>query len=798
MINKLDITKFGVYENYKWGEHFNQKPEGEFGARNIIYGRNYSGKTTLSRIFRCLEKRQHHSDFKDGEYCVTFNGEEEISNLTLSDNPLKIRVYNSDFKKDNLNFLYDDDRGIMPFTILGEENVVAKEKIEQEEVTLEEIRMELGGIDSGGVRKRFYDTKRNLSDLEDDLKKMLKEKASEIRNNSLLFAVGKKRKYDIRDIESELPTAEVLDEVKIKELENTLKEDVKEKIGNVPKIDLNYIKLLQEANEALSIEVQPSRIIQELSENGELQEWVKVGIELHKDERGKCAFCGNNLDENRWNELDRHFTKQVEVFTKKLENLMRNIETQLDHVENYKLPYKEGSFYSIYQEDLIRIEKRLEEVKNLSVSSLQTIYAQLKERRNNIFSKSHVIDMNDEVSSRIDNIHRELSNLIQNNNTYTLEFSSKQDEARSLLRSNHIYHFAKLIDYDKRLSNISNMKNKLNNTQTEKKHLEAKEREIRQNIIELEDSMKDEEKSVKQVNYYLRTFLGHHELYLAIDKKANEDEKLTQFTIMRNNTKAKNLSEGEQSLISFCYFLATLKDITNIEEYSIFIDDPISSLDSNHIFYVFSLLDSEIAKNKYKQVFVSTHNLDFLKYLRKLSTPTNNKNYKNKYYFIEKSINSHYKATGSLKKMPDYLQSYSTEFIYLFHQIYKVANEKESDYNYQSFYNFPNIARKFLETYMFFKYPDFNMSNDKRIQAFFEDKIEIKGFLNRINNEFSHGEEQPDRLLKPIDIPEFKKNAKIILEAIRRNDEQQYYSFLGSIGEMPSVETQAQERQSTY
>ena len=49
------------------------------------------------------------------------------------------------------------------------------------------------------------------------------------------------------------------------------------------------------------------------------------------------------------------------------------------------------------------------------------------------------------------------------------------------------------------------------------------------------------------------------------------------------------------------------------------------------------------------------------------------------------------------------------------------------------------------------------MKNDKRILEFFGGKLEFVSFLNRINNEFSHGENQPDRLFKPIDIPEFKK-----------------------------------------
>ena len=95
-----------------------------------------------------------------------------------------------------------------------------------------------------------------------------------------------------------------------------------------------------------------------------------------------------------------------------------------------------------------------------------------------------------------------------------------------------------------------------------------------------------------------------------------------QFTIHREGVVANNLSEGECSLISFCYFVAKmedeLKDETNSSKLIIYIDDPISSLDSNHIFFMFSLIESIIAKpKKYGQLFISTHNLDFLKYLKK-------------------------------------------------------------------------------------------------------------------------------------------------------------------------------------
>ena len=53
----------------------------------------------------------------------------------------------------------------------------------------------------------------------------------------------------------------------------------------------------------------------------------------------------------------------------------------------------------------------------------------------------------------------------------------------------------------------------------------------------------------------------------------------------------------------------------------IIVDDPISSLDSNHIFFVYSLINAEIfATQEFEQIFISTHNLDFLKYLKRIQS----------------------------------------------------------------------------------------------------------------------------------------------------------------------------------
>ena len=57
-IKKID--NYAVFNNFDWNATVRDKGNNvaEFKDINIIYGRNYSGKTTLSRIFRSLEKGQ--------------------------------------------------------------------------------------------------------------------------------------------------------------------------------------------------------------------------------------------------------------------------------------------------------------------------------------------------------------------------------------------------------------------------------------------------------------------------------------------------------------------------------------------------------------------------------------------------------------------------------------------------------------------------------------------------------------------------------------------------------------------
>ena len=56
MFNQIDITCFGSFSGLIWKKSVRDSGNNvqDFKRLNILYGRNYSGKTTLSRIFRAL------------------------------------------------------------------------------------------------------------------------------------------------------------------------------------------------------------------------------------------------------------------------------------------------------------------------------------------------------------------------------------------------------------------------------------------------------------------------------------------------------------------------------------------------------------------------------------------------------------------------------------------------------------------------------------------------------------------------------------------------------------------------
>ena len=126
------------------------------------------------------------------------------------------------------------------------------------------------------------------------------------------------------------------------------------------------------------------------------------------------------------------------------------------------------------------------------------------------------------------------------------------------------------------------------------------------------------------------------------------------------------------------------------------------------------------------------------------------------------------------------IKDYITEFNYLLHQIYLCSKSDDNEITHDYQYNFGNNMRKFLETYLFFKYPTYKLSFHQRIREFFDDDIS-HNLITRVTNEYSHLGENFDRGIKPIDLDEIRSISQTVLNMIEKKDKDQYLALYDSI-----------------
>ncbi|EAI9981917.1 RloC protein, partial [Campylobacter coli] len=661
-ILKFDKINFGSYENFTWDNGLE-----EFKTINIFYGRNYSGKTTLSRIARSFELKKHNEDFLDGNFKIKLEDGSFLTQNDVINSNLDIRVYNSDFVKENLNYLYDKKGNIKGFKSIGEEQKNIKEIIEKREKILKTRNEKLQKLEND--KKEFLN-----DDRETKLEEKFTEKASLIATNPNYLKGYRYNKTALKkdlNIIKNNEDAYILNNEEqnqfIKILED--KEKHNTNFNNTFNKD-NFQGILKHSLGILEKEV----IIKE-NLTSELRQWLEEGLKFHKEHLStqQCKFCNNPLTLERIVWIENNI-KDDSGEKEKIEEELKDL---LDNFENYKLELKKilqdieyENFYSNYKDSFIALKEQLgANIANYNKELLK-IEEKIKEKQKDVFTPIKLENTND-FSDEIFSILNKIENLCKENNEYAKNLLSKQDEARKKLRLNEVAKFAKDSDCFAKQDEIKNLGQKLSNMQST---IETEKNEINNYNLEIEkykEKLSNLETSTSNINKYLKSYFGHNMLELKA-KKDDKGQLNGEFEILRNGKQAKNLSEGECSLVAFCYFVASLEDAnTKDKNPIIWIDDPISSLDNNHIFFIFSLIEAKIAKkikdNKYSQLFISTHNLDFLKYLKSLTGYDKNDK-KSFMYLIEKTNNS------DIKILPDYIRKYVTEFNYLFEQIFKNYN----------------------------------------------------------------------------------------------------------------------------
>ncbi|MES9977465.1 MAG: AAA family ATPase, partial [Candidatus Thiodiazotropha sp. 6PLUC5] len=556
-----------------------------------------------------------------------------------------------------------------------------------------------------------------------------------------------------------------------------------------------YISTLaNEAEVLVTKKISESDKLEELVKDAVLNRWVSEGRAHHRNKRDNCAFCGNPITEDRWKQLEKHFDEESEKLEKDIEGVIARIDAEKNTVSS-ALSIDKSCFYSKFHERLNELEGALKGAVGKYIESLDALTSQLKDRKDNILSPISFVRPNDAADGLVASwaLYEEIRG---ESDDFSNSLGKEQVKAKTALRLKEVSDYLVTIRYQEKLSFIEGLKSNHDESEQEKNRLEGDISQKERLIAAKKRELNDEEKGAKKVNEYLNNFFGHQFLSLEAkkDKVPGEESKRIRFEVIRDGKKAYHLSEGECGLLAFCYFLGKLDDIdTKDSKPIIWIDDPISSLDGNHIFFVYSLLNAEIvASGKYEQLFVSTHNLDFLKYLKRLNgqyfdVDGKQKNYQKGYFVVAREG-----KTSTVRVMPKYLKKYVTEFNYLFHQIHQCAAiDAVDDTNYTTFYNFANNARKFFEIYLYYKYPDQGMNKETLCLFFGEEKIPAV-LTDRINNEYSHLSGVFERGSTPVEVPEMQTAARQIIERLKE-DKDQYSALLKSVGVSETTPSETSE-----
>jgi wobble nucleotide-excising tRNase len=736
MINKIESIKdFGIYKNFAWSSAGGLK---NFNHKNLFYGWNYSGKTTLSRIFSSLRDKKTHESYDKSFFKVnTSEGDFDSNNLDTF--PFEILVFNSDYIKDNLNFSIHKDEISESKTILFE--VGDNAKFEKKIIELKNKIDLINGTETLKGKKSPY--LKVIDDFEiydrsNTGKFTLFAKEIKIEHfGSEIDFTKTNLKPILNKVKSDLSAYIITDKKKLIQLKSIVLSKEPREVLNEITFTTNYENIIKAVNNLLIKIPDKKQIDKILDSNSEVYLWVKQGKDLHK-KGSKCLFCDNEIKPDRFQFLNEFFNSEASTLKESINNLKKRLLDEENSLKQINFPSSSNDLNLGYIDEYVILKKELDKILSAYKKHLKTLTSKLDFKLN----KSLHIKL-DEIKefdfSQITERINQLNKVILDNNDFSKGFSHRIENERNIYKNHLIASFLKKEKYlekEKKYDAAILQIEKLNTQVTDF------EKQIQFN----ESKKVSDAEGALQYTYFIQSFLNRNDIEIKLDTISKK------FLLLRGNENAANLSEGEKTAIAFSHFLVSIQALNlsnKFKNYIVFVDDPISSLDGNHIFQINSLMKetffsqipnpSNPKQNMWqmncKQLFISTHNFEFMNLMKELPK-SNGYDYikdenkcKESRYFIERKGNY-----STISKIPTIFDDFKSEYHYLFSVITAFNNDlNKSDSD--KLLLIPNVLRRFVEMYTLTKYPS-KEEVDERANIVFG-KLVSKRILKPLNY-FSH------------------------------------------------------------
>ena len=410
------IKNLGVYNNYT-------KPIGtqEFGIKNLIFGWNYSGKTTLSRLFAQLEAKKQNPDLSACEFSFETD-EQPITDKNFEQANLIVRVFNSDFIRDNLHF---EGNSFKPILLLGKESEEAQNQIDY----------------ISGRIKNSEGTRRKLDSQFNTITQTVSNAKTDAAKN--LRQLLKIDPYTATQLGNDMPVVGVLDSQLLDEknlsesIELSLTPDNK-KPSTVDRVDISpsIENIHQEAVTILAAIPTFTNILKHLEDHPEIERWVESGLHIHQHE-GTCEFCGNTVTEDRLATFRAHFSKDLKEHKQKVENLLLRVKSAEIKLTLPKEAEFNPQFRDSYKVASAPLSKAIEAF-NLAVKTLADDVQRKVDAPRKLLEPAPLAEG---LASVIVDAIKAINTVIDENNKLADNFTTAKAEAIKRVRYHYVQQF---------------------------------------------------------------------------------------------------------------------------------------------------------------------------------------------------------------------------------------------------------------------------------------------------------------------------------------------------------------------
>jgi wobble nucleotide-excising tRNase len=721
MIKKIkSVSNLGVFDGYRW-------PAGnklsEFSRFNIIYGSNGSGKTTLSRLFLHIATGECEQ-FSDIKYSL------DAANGTLKETDtggVSIRVFNADYVRSNIGEIEGE---LNPIFIVGKDQKDLQAELAANEKELQERKDKLDGLNE------------KIETLEESRGKEFTEIAKLIGVATKGLTSRGYRKPDADKAYKKLTDFKVFSDKELEQFRQTVEQKKLDEISDIKlgSIEADIASIADKSTEILPETVE-AVVISRLKESPEISQWVEGGIALHEP-NSECEFCGNIVTEQRLKSLAAHFNDADKALKERLQSLVSEFVKVARSLQSESLPSK-LQLFDEFQEEFETLKITFLEAQNKLNTSLDEGKALIEQK---VGSRTEKMTCGVEIdTAAVTETTAKINEILGRHNVKSASF----EEARTSASEQIEKHYLSTIQDD-----IQKYDTELDKLGTERESVQDSDEQSGQlslDVLQAEIKRKrgliaNTPKAAEDMTRKLEVFLGRKELRF--------DPEGDGYRIYRNTEAAQGLSEGEKTAIAFVYFSVQLEDQDfDKTKGVVVVDDPISSLDASSTYQAFAFLKEAVKDSK--QVFLLTHNFDFLKLL--LNWIKNAKSNERGYFMLRAKAITGDERKSQIEPMDDALKKNGSEYVFLFKQV----RDYSCDGTIENAYPMPNIIRKVLEQFLEFICPTTD-TNYHKLQNLNFNPVK-KTALNKYANDFSH---PTGKGLDPSLVDETRNNAAHLIEMI--------------------------------